>query len=128
VLDTGEKRIVLSGEKWGIPEGPWTGPDILVWEGEVEADRALVRLFDADLPGHKIIINGVTVEFEAGDNIWQSREAALIDWLPIIIGTGAGGIGVGVPTYLYTKNIPIAVGAGVVGSLVGAAIGYLISV
>jgi len=48
------------------------------------------------------------------------------NWNPII-GAGAGIVGIGVPAYLYTKNIPVAIGAGVVASLVGAAIGYFIS-
>jgi len=44
------------------------------------------------------------------------------NWNPYI-GVGVGGVVVAVPTYLYTKNVPVSVGAGVVGSLIGAAIG-----
>jgi len=46
------------------------------------------------------------------------------NWNPYV-GAGAGGIGVSVPAYLYTKNIPVAVGAGVIGTLIGTIIGYL---
>jgi len=48
------------------------------------------------------------------------------NWNPYI-GAGAGGVGVAVPTYMYTKDVPLAVGAGVVGTLIGTAIGYFIS-
>jgi len=47
------------------------------------------------------------------------------NWNPYI-GAGVGGVGVSVPTYLYTKNVSVAIGAGVLGSLIGAAIGVAI--
>jgi len=53
---------------------------------------------------------------------------SVYDYALPVAGAVAGGVGVGVPAYLYTKNIPVAVGASVVGSFMGAAIGYLISV
>jgi len=40
------------------------------------------------------------------------------NWKPYI-----GGFGVGILAYIHTKKVPIAVGAGIVGSLIGAAIG-----
>jgi len=47
------------------------------------------------------------------------------NWNPYI-GAGALGIASGIGAHQLTKNVPIAVGAGVVGALVGAAIGYFI--
>jgi len=48
------------------------------------------------------------------------------NWNPYI-GAGALGIATGIGAHQLTKNVPIAVGAGVAGALVGATIGYLIS-
>jgi len=47
------------------------------------------------------------------------------NWNPYI-GAGALGVASGIGAHQLTKDIPIAVGAGVIGSLVGAAIGYFI--
>jgi len=84
---------------------------------------------DAEVIGISIVIGRGTAWF---DDLKIYQDDKLIytndfsNWNPYI-GAGAGGLGVGVPTYLYTKNVPIAVGASLVGSLVGAAIGYVIS-
>jgi len=42
------------------------------------------------------------------------------------IGAGALGVASGIGAHQLTKDIPTAIGAGVVGSLIGAAIGYFI--
>jgi len=79
--------------------------------GEYDAPRIELRL--RDLPSSPWYYS----------NWWDVPE-----YQRTVIGAGVGGVGVSVPTYLYTKNVPLAVGAGVVGALIGAAIGYLVPV
>ncbi|MHA1262698.1 MAG: hypothetical protein ACTSSA_11525 [Candidatus Freyarchaeota archaeon] len=62
---------------------------------------------------------------------WQNGQLIysndFANWNPYI-GAGALGVASGIGAHQLTKDIPTAIGAGVVGSLVGAAIGYLVPV
>jgi len=87
--------------------------------------EAYYKIEDVEVPPE-----GMVFQLQEGTDLylgdWNMLIHAEFEWLPII-GTVVGGVGIGIPTYLYTKNVPVTIGASIIGGLVGAMIGSLFS-